>query len=717
MNVVRGKDNISGFELKLVERENWSFLRKLMIFSAMVLIFIYIGLKNYLFFHSLIEMLGIFIGIGVAIAVYHSCRIMKNGLYLYLGTMFLFTSLIQIIHLFSYADINIFELDTYDLSIQISVVGKYLDVVALFVMLIIPANIIKKNLSIKKLLVPYAVITFVVLTSIVYLRIFPQCAYDNAHSTHFKILSEYILLISYTLLLFLVALKRSSFGENIFNYIFSYIALRLLAEILFASSQQVIDLASILAHILRFFSFCVIYKAVSVGVIIKPISILFDELDKKNRELEQKTIDLEAANKKLRSEVEECVRIEDLLRKSEERYRSFLESMPDALILHDREKVFFINKSGVKLCGYENNLQVIEKDIQDIFSEKRYASFLARMDEVDNSNAPVVFEETLLNNNECIFIEVITTLHSIENKSVFLSVIRDITQRKQFEEMKNSVDESNRLLMKATQMDKLRTDYVTNLSHEFRTPLSIMLCTLKIMESMYTCESNKVIDKEKLNRYVVAMKNNSYRLLKTANNLLDITKIESGCDKLRLRNCNVVRIVEKITMSVWEYTRNRRISLMFDTEEEEIITACDMDKIERIMLNLLSNAIKFTREGGEIEVYIYNKNPEVLISVSDTGIGIPKNKLELIFERFKQVDNSLNRVHEGTGIGLALVKSLVEMHDGRIEVESDLQMGSTFKVFLPIRILSGEACLNDNETDTEIKKSIDKNMNIELSNI
>lgn len=717
MSVIRENDNISSFELKLVERENWSFLRKSILFSAVVLICIYIGLKNYLFFHSLIEMLGIFIGIGVAIAVFHSSRIMKNGLYLYLGTMFLFTSIIQIIHFYSYAGINILKSDTYDLSIQISIIGKYLDVVGIFVMLIIPAYIIKKNLSINKLLVPYGIITFAVLILVVKLKIFPQCAYDNADSTPFKILSEYILLISYTLLLFLLPLKRRSFGENTFNYIFSYIALRLLSEILFASSQQVIDLASILAHILRFFAFCVIYKAVSVGVIIKPISILFDELDRKNRELEQKAIELEATNEKLRSEVQECMRIEELLTKSEKSYRELLESMPDAVVLHDREKVFFINKSGVRLYGFEDNLQVIKIELQNIFSEKRYVSFLARMDEVDKSTSPVVFEETIIRNNELICVEVISTLHSLESKSMYLSVIRDITQRKQFEEMKNSVDESNRLLMKVTNMDKLRTDYVTNLSHEFRTPLSIMLCTLKIMESMYTCESNKEIDKEKLNRYVVAMKNNSYRLLKTANNLLDITKIESGCDKLRLRNCNIVRIVEKVTMSVWEYTRNRRISLMFDTEEEEIIMACDMDKIERIMLNLLSNAVKFTKEGGQIEVYIYNKKPEVLISVSDTGIGIPKDKFELIFERFKQVDNSLSRDHEGTGIGLALVKSLVEMHDGRIEVESDLKIGSTFKVFLPIRILSGEVCLNDNETNAEIEKSMDNNINIELSNI
>lgn len=717
MGVIREKDNFEDFELKLIKRGNLSFWKKFFIAYAVVHISIFIGLKNYLLFHTLIELFGIFIGIGVAIAVYHSCRILKNGLYLYLGAMFLCTSLIQIVHVFSYAGISIFTTNSYDLTIQISIIGKYLDVIALSFMFIIPTNIIKNNLSIKRLVIPYAFVTSILLISVIYLRIFPQCAYDNADSTAFKIMSEFILLCAYAFLLFLLSIKRSNFGENLFNYIFSYIALRLLTEILFVTSQQVIDLATILAHILRFFAICVIYKAVSIGVISRPITVLLDELEQKNRELKKKTMDLEAANEELKSEVKEGVRIEELLRKSEERYRMLLEFLPEAVFLHNRENVFFVNKAGLKLFGFEDNLQVLESNLSKLFSEKRYSKFLVRMDEVDNSGAPIVFEEIVTKDNERVCVEVITTSYIIDNKTVFLSVIRDITQRKQFEEMKNSIDESNRLLKEVTEMDKLRTDYVTNLSHEFRTPLSIMLCTLKIMESSYTSESNKKIDKEKLGKYVIAMKNNSYRLLKTANNLLDITKIESGCDKLRLRNCNIVRIIEKVTMSVWEYTRNRRISLMFDTEEEEIITACDMDKIERVILNLLSNAIKFTKEGGQIEVYIYNKYPDVLISVSDTGIGIPKDKLNLIFERFKQVDNSLTRYCGGTGIGLDLVRSLVQMHDGRIEVESVLGKGSIFNVFIPIRILNGETCLDDDETEAEIEKSISENINIELSNI
>jgi len=716
MQVKQEKRNSAGFELKLVQRENLNFWKKVIISSAVVLVYLYIGIKNYLFFHSLIEILGIIIGFGVTIAIYYSSKIMKNGIYLYLGCLFLYTSFFQILHVFSYAGINILSSDSYNLSVQISVIAKFVDAIALFVMLIIPTNTIKQNFSLKRLIIPYTLVSALLIT-IIYFNIFPQCVYENADSTSFKILCEFILLCLYTLLLFLSYRKRHNFGENIFIYIFSYIALRLLAEVLFVSAQQVTDLSTILAHILRFFSLCEIYKAVSIGVIIKPISILFCELDRKNQELEQKTIELEGVNKKLMIEVQECMRIEELLRKSEERYRNLLEFMPDGVFLHEREKILFANKAGIELFGFKDNSELLSKNLAELLDENGFNEYKSKMNEVDNCEFPIVFEEILQKDDKRICIEVITNSYNIDNKTVFLSVIRDITQRKELEEMKNSIDESKRLLQEATEMDKLKTDYIVNLSHEFRTPLSIILCTLKIMESMYDADSGMKIDREKLNRYISIMKNNSYKLLKTANNLLGISKVESGCEKLWLRNCNIVRIVEKVTMSVWSYTRNRRISLMFDTDTEEIVTACDVDKIERIILNLLSNAIKFTEEGGQIKVNVYNKDSEVLITVSDTGIGIPSDKFDLIFERFKQVDNSLTRVHEGSGIGLALVKSFVEMHDGRIEVESEVGVGSTFKVFLPIRVLNGEACLDDDETEVEIEKRIEESINIELSNI
>ncbi len=135
-------------------------------------------------------------------------------------------------------------------------------------------------------------------------------------------------------------------------------------------------------------------------------------------------------------------------------------------------------------------------------------------------------------------------------------------------------------------------------------------------------------------------------------------------------------------MSVSDYIKSKGVNIIFDTDDEERIIAVDADKIERIMLNLLSNAVKFTDKGGEILVNIEN----VRISVKDSGIGIPEEKIKLIFDRFAQVDNSLIRNKEGSGIGLSLVKLLIEMHGGYIKVNSTVGEGSEFIVELPVTL-------------------------------
>jgi len=164
MQVKQEKRNSAGFELKLVQRENLNFWKKVIISSAVVLVYLYIGIKNYLFFHSLIEILGIIIGFGVTIAIYYSSKIMKNGIYLYLGCLFLYTSFFQILHVFSYAGINILSSDSYNLSVQISVIAKFVDAIALFVMLIIPTNTIKQNFSLKRLIIPYTLVSALLIT-------------------------------------------------------------------------------------------------------------------------------------------------------------------------------------------------------------------------------------------------------------------------------------------------------------------------------------------------------------------------------------------------------------------------------------------------------------------------------------------------------------------------------------------------------------------------
>lgn len=227
------------------------------------------------------------------------------------------------------------------------------------------------------------------------------------------------------------------------------------------------------------------------------------------------------------------------------------------------------------------------------------------------------------------------------------------------------------------------TEFFANISHELRTPLNIILSTLQLID-LYDSENLTSANIYKLAKHKKSMKQNCYRLLRLVNNLIDITKIDARYLELDMKECNIVSLIEDITLSVSEYTENKSLNLIFDTDVEEKILWCDPDKIERIILNLLSNAVKFAKPEGSIFVTLYDKEQSIIISVKDTGIGIENDKLDMIFERFKQVNKSFTREQEGSGIGLSLVKALVMMHNGSIEVKSTYGSGSEFIIEIPI---------------------------------
>ncbi|WP_158219978.1 sensor histidine kinase [Tissierella sp. P1] len=243
--------------------------------------------------------------------------------------------------------------------------------------------------------------------------------------------------------------------------------------------------------------------------------------------------------------------------------------------------------------------------------------------------------------------------------------------------------------------NNLKSEFLTTISHEFKTPLNIILGSIQLLES------SDITNHEEFygifNKYIKLQKQNSYRLLRLINNFIDINKIEDNHIKIKLCNNDIVKVVEDITMSIVEYTKLKDISIIFDTDVEEKIIAFDADMVERIMLNLLSNSIKFTERGGEIEVNIYNEEAKVKISVKDNGIGIPEDKLEMIFDRFGQVENSLRRRTEGSGIGLSLVKSLVELHEGTISVQSEFGRGTEFIIELPDKIIDNDFIAKNEE--------------------
>lgn len=274
-------------------------------------------------------------------------------------------------------------------------------------------------------------------------------------------------------------------------------------------------------------------------------------------------------------------------------------------------------------------------------------------------------------------------------------------------------EESNRKVEELKEFDKLKTEFFTNISHELRTPLNVISSTIQLLESL---DENRTLGEEKIRYYFSIMNQNSSRLLRLINNLIDTTRLDGGYLTLNLHNGNIVEAVEEIVQSVAEYIKSKEIDIIFDTEIEEKLMAFDVEKLERIILNILSNAVKFTKRKGSIFVSLYDKGDFVEVSVKDTGIGIPSDKIELVFERFAQVDRSTTRNAEGSGIGLSLVKSLVEMHGGSIRVKSQVGVGSEFIITLPAKIIGNTE--ENNIIYKEVPKSrYEKNPVIEFSDI
>lgn len=233
---------------------------------------------------------------------------------------------------------------------------------------------------------------------------------------------------------------------------------------------------------------------------------------------------------------------------------------------------------------------------------------------------------------------------------------------------------------------KMHEELFANVSHELKTPLNVIYSTNQLIES-YLNNNTIEVSKNKVLKKLKIIKQNCYRFTKLINNIIDLSKIDSGFYKLELRNDNIVGVVENIVQSVSEYIKGNELNVVFDTDIEEKIIAFDPYKIERVILNLISNSIKFSNPGNEINICVKDKNDYVEISVKDNGIGIEKKHLDIIFERFGQVDKSLVRNAEGSGIGLSLVKSIIELHNGKIRAESKVGKGSIFIIELPNRII------------------------------
>ena len=242
---------------------------------------------------------------------------------------------------------------------------------------------------------------------------------------------------------------------------------------------------------------------------------------------------------------------------------------------------------------------------------------------------------------------------------------------RQNRQIKKSEKEQAKLF---AELDRMKSRFFANISHEFRTPLTLMLTPLeRRIEQSQTEE-----DRDEW----LMMQNNGNRLLSLVNQLLDLSKIEAGKMTLHLERIDLMEWLKPLVGQFASIAESHSINFHVRLSEN-LLWPMDRDKMEQVILNLLSNAFKFTHDGGTIELTVSQQGDNVHITIRDSGIGIHADQINRIFDRFYQVDDSLVREYEGSGIGLALANELVQLHGGKIDVISEYGRGSTFAVVLP----------------------------------
>lgn len=371
-------------------------------------------------------------------------------------------------------------------------------------------------------------------------------------------------------------------------------------------------------------------------------------------------------------------------------YQKLIDSIPEATLLEDLEtsKVIHSNKAFRTMFGIVDG---VSEDICQKYRNKIMKKHVNNIHMGGEDKSIYLVNEK----NDIKEIKLISKTLVFDNRIRKIRIIKDIGARKELEKIKT-------VLNRQRKYDKMKMEFYVNMSHELKTPLNNIYSSIQLIESLY--RKNKISDKQGvIKNHIKITKQNMFRLLRLIENIINISQVKSEIYKIRSINFDIIDITERIVESISGYAKSKNIDLVFDTEEDVLNVGLDPESIERIILNLLSNAIKFTRDGGEILINIQKIDNYVEISIKDNGVGIEEEKLMDIFERFKQIENSDIHNEFGSGIGLFLTKSLVEIQNGKIDIKSEVNKGTEVIVSFPIKEVEEEVS-EDTNYDDNIEK-------------
>jgi hypothetical protein len=396
-------------------------------------------------------------------------------------------------------------------------------------------------------------------------------------------------------------------------------------------------------------------------------------------------------------DITERKRSEDAILRDQRLLRTLIDNIPDLIYVKDIAcRKVISNIADIRNIGYETEEEVQGKTDLELFSEDIGRRGYADDKEVINSGVPIFdHEENFVDKWGIIHWFVTSKIPLFDKDGKITGLVgigHDITRRKSVNEELIKAKE------KAEESDRLKSAFLANMSHEIRTPMNGILGFTELLK-----EPNLSTDDQQ--DFIQTIQSSGERMLNTINNIVNVSKIESGLMNVVIDETNINKKIEITYKFFKPEVEKKGLQFVFKNglPTDDAVIRTDNEKVYGILTNLIKNAIKFTNEGS-IEFGYEKKGDYLEFYVKDTGIGIPRNKLELIFERFRQGSESHNRGYEGSGLGLAIAKSYIEMLGGEIWVESEAGQGSVFHFTIPYIPVSDQTNSNVDPTFTEDKE-------------
>ena len=372
-----------------------------------------------------------------------------------------------------------------------------------------------------------------------------------------------------------------------------------------------------------------------------------EKLNKINKEIYKKNNELEVSQK--------------IVRENEIMFKDFFKSIPIPIFILSSAtlRIIYCNKVFLNL--------IYKKNLKDVINKK--VSFFIKLDEeITFFNKTIeenIYRGYIEKNGYKKHLNLEVVDYNKENGEIVFSVT-DTTTIIDMNSIKEDIEEK---ILK----ERIRTDFLSNISHDLKTPINVIYSALQL-ENIFT----KNNDINSLKKYNSICKQNCLALMKLTNNLIDNSRIQADYLHPTFKRVNIVDFIEDIVFGLVDYAKEKSISLIFDTNNEEVFLHVDENFMQRIMLNLISNSIKFTQIGGEIYVKVTEKENDIEISIEDNGIGMDENFINKIFVKYTMGKNNESIKEKGSGIGLFVVKNLVELQKGKIKINSKEGAGTKF---------------------------------------